>query len=77
MQFLLQKSTKGQAVADFLAERLDSRATRLYEDTPDKIAKVYMTQTSFKEHVWQLFFDGASRMGPTRNIVDIVGIVGI
>ena len=53
MQFLPQKATKGQAVADFLAEHSNSRAIRLYEDLPDEIAKAYMTQTSFKEQVWQ------------------------
>jgi len=49
MQFLPQKATKGQAVTDFLGEHPDPRATRLYEDLPDEIVEVYMTQTSFKE----------------------------
>ena len=49
MQFLSQKATKEQAVADFLAEHSDSRATRLYEDLIDEVAKVYMTQTSFEK----------------------------
>jgi len=35
MQFLPQKVTKEQAVANFLAEHPDPRATRLYEDLPD------------------------------------------
>jgi len=61
MQFRPQKAVKGQAVADFLAEHPDSRTTKLYEDLLDEIAKVYMTQTSFEEQVWQLFFDGTSR----------------
>jgi len=39
-------------VVDFLAEHPDPRATRLYEDLPDEIAEVYMTQTSFEEQVW-------------------------
>jgi len=39
----------GQAVADFLAEHSDSRMTKLYEDLPDKIAEVCLTQTSFEE----------------------------
>jgi len=37
--------------------------------------EVYMTQISFEEQVWQLFFDGASRMGLTRNIIARVGIL--
>jgi len=69
MQFLPQKATKGQAVTDILAENLDPRVTRLYENLPNEIAEVYMTQTSFEEQVWQLFFDGASRMGPQGNII--------
>jgi len=60
-------------VADFLAEHLDPRATTLYENLPDEIAKVYMTQTSFEEQVWKLFFNGAARMGPIGNIIAGVG----
>ena len=75
MQFLLQKVTKGQAVVDFLAEHPDSGATRLYEDLPNEITEVYMTQMSFEEQAWKLFFDGASRMGPTGNIVARLGVV--
>jgi len=59
----------------FLAEHSDPRTTKLYEDLPDKITEVCMTQTSFKEQVWQLFFDGASRMGPRENIVAKVEVV--
>jgi len=50
-------------VADFLAEHPDPEATKLYEDLPDEVAEVYLTQTSFEEQVWQLFFNGASRTG--------------
>ena len=48
MQFLSQKALKGQAVADFLDEHLDLRMTKHYEDLPDEVAKVCLTQTSFK-----------------------------
>ena len=34
-----------------LAEHPDSKATRLYEDLPNEIIEVYMTQTSFEEQV--------------------------
>ena len=54
---------KGHAVADFLAEHPDPMATKLYEDLPDEVAEVYLTQTSFEGKVWQLFFDDASRTG--------------
>jgi len=75
MQFLPQKAMKGQAVADFLAEHPDPRTTKLYENLPDEIAEVCVSQISFEGQVWQLFFDDASRMGPRGNIVVRVGIV--
>ena len=75
MRFLLQKAVKGQAVADFLAEHPDLRATELYKDLPDEVAKFYLTQTSFKGQVWQFFFDGASRTGPRGHIIAGVGVV--
>jgi len=53
----------------FLAEHPDLRTTRLYENLPDEVVEVYITQTSFEEQVLQLFFDGASRTGPGGNIV--------
>ena len=75
MQFLSQRAVKGQAVADFLTEHPDLRATKLYEDLPDEVAKVCLTQTSFEGQVWQLFFDDASRTGPRGNIVAGVRVV--
>ena len=51
MQFLSQKATKGHAMADFLAEHPDPRATRLYKDLSNEIDEVYMTQTSFEKQV--------------------------
>ena len=39
MRFLPQKTVKGQAVADFLAEHPDPRAAELYEDLPDEVAE--------------------------------------
>jgi len=66
---------KGHAVADFLAEHPDPRATKLYEDLPDQVTEVYLTQTSFEGQVWQPFFDTASRTGLRENIVAGVGVV--
>jgi len=51
MHFLPQKAVKGQAVPDFLAEHLDPRATELYENLPDEVAKVCLTHTSFEGQV--------------------------
>jgi len=66
---------KGQAVADFLTEHPDLRATELYEDISDEVAEVFLTQTSFERQVWRLFFDGASRIGLKGHIIAGVGVV--
>jgi len=52
MQFLPQKAVKGQAVADFLTEHPDPRTTKFYEDLPDEVAEVCLTQMTFEEQVW-------------------------
>ena len=75
MRFLPQKDVKGQAVADFLAEHPDPRVTELNEDFPNKVAEVCQTQTFFEGQIWQLFFDGASRIGPRGHVVAGVGVV--
>jgi len=58
-----------------MTEHSDSRTTKLYEDRPDEIAKVCLTQASVEEQVWKLFFDGASRTNPRGNIIAGVGVV--
>ena len=75
MQFLSQKTVKGQSLADFLAEYPDPRKTKFYEYLPDEVAEVCLTQTFFEGQVWQLFFDSASRTGPRENIVAGVRVV--
>jgi len=64
MQFLSQKAMKRQAVANFLAEHPNPMTIKPYEDLPDEVDEVCLTQTSFEGKVWQLVFDGVSRMGP-------------
>ena len=61
-------------MADFLVEYPDPTITKLYEDLPDEIAKVCLTQMSFEGQVWQLFFDGASRTGSRGDILAGVGV---
>jgi len=58
-----------------LSEHPDLRAIRLYEDLPDEVAESLHDLKSFEEQVWQLFFDGTSRMGPIRDIVARVWVV--
>ena len=48
MQFLPKKTVKGQAVVDFLTAHPDPRTTKLYEDLPDAVVEVCLTQTSFE-----------------------------
>ena len=75
MQFLSQKAAKGQVVTDFLTEHPVPRAIEFYEDLPNEVAEVCLTQTFFEGQVCQLFFDGASRTGPRGNVVEGVGVV--
>lgn len=70
-----RKATKGQAIANFLADHPVPESLKLYEDLPDEIAEVCITQASFEEQVWQLFFDGESRTSPKGHIVVGVGVV--
>jgi len=51
MQFLPQKVVKGQVVTDFLAEYPDLRTIKLYEDLPNEVTEIYITQTSLEEQV--------------------------
>jgi len=69
-----QKMTKGQAVAD-LANHPVSGTSKLYDDLQDEIAEVNVINASSEEQVWQLFFDGVSRMNPEGNIIAGVGVV--
>jgi len=69
------KSYEGTDSGRLLDEHPDSRTTKFYEDLPDEIAEVCLTETSFKGQVWQLFFDKASITGPQENIVARVGVV--
>ena len=75
MQFMSQKAVKGQDVADFPSRSSCSRNLKLYVDLPDEIAEVNVINASLKEQVWQLFFDGASRMNPKGNIIVRVRVV--
>ena len=48
MPFQPQKAVKGHAVADFLAEHPDPRATELYEVLQNEVTEVCLTQTAFE-----------------------------
>ena len=62
-------------MVDFLADHPIPETSKLYDDIPDKITEVNVINASSEEQVWQLFFDGASRMNPTGNIVAGMGVV--
>src|SRR3954463_12447899 len=64
MHFLPQKATKGQAIADLLAENPRSDSVTLFEELPDETAEVHSAQAN--PSVWQMYFDGASQTIPPR-----------
>ena len=75
MQFMPQKTIKGQSVTDFLADHPVPESLKLYDDLSDEIAEANATHVSSKEQVWQLFFDGALRTGPEGNVITGMGVV--
>ncbi|KAJ6826863.1 uncharacterized protein M6B38_369495 [Iris pallida] len=68
IRVLMRKST----LADFLAAYPIPETSKLYKDIPNEVVDCNMT---LKDDIWQLYFDGASRVGPKGNIVSGVGIV--
>ena len=75
MQFISQKAIKSQGVVDFLADHSVSGTSKLCDDLPDKITEVNLINAFSEEQVWQLFFDGASKMNPEGNIIAGLGVV--
>src|SRR4051812_17146870 len=69
MHFLPQKAIKGQAIIDFMVENPAFGPEKIYEDITNEIAEVHMVQTSLEDQVWKMFFDGASRVNPSRVLV--------
>ena len=49
MQFKPQKAVKGQVVADFLADHPVSGTLKLYDDLPNEIAEINLTNASSEE----------------------------
>ena len=72
MTFVPQRAIKGQALVDFLADHPVPEMSKLHTDILDKVIKANMTS---KDDTWQMFFDCASRMGPTGKIIAGVSIV--
>ena len=74
MIFTPQKAIKSQALAEFLAAHPIPEHSKLHEDIPDE---VFESNATSEEEVWQMFFDGASWMGPKGKIIAGVGVVFI
>ena len=70
MLFVPQKAVKGQVLAEFLAAHLVPKNSKLHEDIPDEVFESNITS---EDEVWQMFFDGASRIGPKGKIIAGVG----
>ncbi|XP_020271882.1 uncharacterized protein LOC109847047 [Asparagus officinalis] len=70
--FMPQKSVKGQVICDLMASHTLGAKTDLFEDLPDEPPEDNLTSSP---KVWQIFFDGASRVGTSGSIVAEVGVV--
>ena len=70
MTFVPQNVIKGQALGDFLVAYPVSETSKLHEDIPNEISEANMT---LEDKVWQMFFDGTSKMGHKSKIVTGVG----
>ena len=68
------RAVKGQTLAEFLAAHPISENSKLHEDIPDEVFESNITS---EDEVWQMFFDGASRIGPKGRIIAGVGVVFI
>ena len=74
MLFIPQKAVKSQALAEFLAAHPVPEHSKLHEDISDEVFESNITS---EDEVWQMFFDGASRIGPKGKIIAGAGIVFI
>ncbi|XP_020272535.1 uncharacterized protein LOC109847715 [Asparagus officinalis] len=72
IHFMPQKSVKGQAICDLMSSHPLGAKTDLFEDLPDEPPEV---NTTSSPEVWQMFYDGASRVGTSGSIVAGVGVV--
>jgi len=70
-----QKVIKWQAMTDFLVDHSILGTSKFYDDLPGETAEINLINVSSKEQLWQLFFDGASRISPEGNIIVGVGVV--
>lgn len=57
---------KGQAIADFLVNHPVPENSILYEAIIDEITEVIAAS---RDEVWQMFFDGATRIGPNGKVI--------
>ena len=74
MLFVPQKAVKGQALVDFLVAHPILERSKLHEDIPDEIFESNITS---EDEVWQMFFDGASRINTKGKIIAGMGVVFI
>ena len=61
MIFIPQKAVKDQALAEFLATHPVPENLKLHKDISDEVFESNITS---EDEVWQMFFNGASRIGP-------------
>ena len=66
MTFVSLKVVKRQTLTDFLAAHPVSEMSKLYIDIPNEVIEANIIS---EDDVWQMFFGGASRTGPTGKII--------
>ncbi|XP_020254032.1 uncharacterized protein LOC109831104 [Asparagus officinalis] len=70
IHFKPQKTVKGQAICDLMANHPLKGKVESYQDIPDE---TYEANVVSKEQVWQLYFDGAARASLAGRVVAGVG----
>src|SRR5436853_3416307 len=70
-----RRQSRDKSSQIFMAENPASRLEKLYEDIPDEVAEVHTVQITLEDQIWQMFFDGASRVNLSRELSAGVGIV--
>jgi len=70
MLFVPQKAVKGQVLTDFLAAHPVLESSKFHEDILDEVFESNMIS---ENEVWQIFFDGVSKIVPKGKIIASVG----
>ncbi|KAJ8627664.1 hypothetical protein MRB53_020971 [Persea americana] len=73
IRYVPQKTIKGQALVDFLAEHPLPKDSPLRDDLPNE--PVYNVETSSPNASWNMYFDGATRTNEKGKPISGIGIL--